>query len=464
MCPVRTVSLQLASLAIVIALSLSTGSARAQTYGTSSDTVLHVFNGGSDGTIPAGGVVFDQAGNLYGTTYEGGASGCVPLGECGILYQLVPTESGAWAENILHVFLGTPANNDGATPGGGLLIDKAGNLYGLTAYGGSGKCILLGNDGGCGTVFEMSPPAQPGGQWTETILYSFQGGNDGFLALGDLTSDAEGNIYGATQYGGSAASCNGFYTGCGTVFELSPPRTRGGPWTEKVLYAFKGGIDGTNPNGGLVVDRRGAIYGTTYYGGPSNTGCDTNIGTGCGTVFELRPVATNSSGWSKTTIHEFQGPPAIDGTQVPAGLVADEAGRLYGVTASGGQGYLGIAFQLTPPALPSGPWEERVIVNFNGRDGFAPMARLLMKDGLLYGTATAGGAFQVGTVFQLGRSETPTQQPICTVLTSFPSGNQAAGPVAQLTFGNDGKFYGTTYTYDHYTGGTVFRVDLTSVK
>jgi hypothetical protein len=456
-----SLTLQFASCSRLVAVLLFAGTLSAQ-VSEPNDTVLHVFSGGSDGYIPAGGVVFDQAGNLYGTTYSGGAADCLPTSECGILYQLVPTEFGAWTENILHVFLGTPAN-DGATPGGGLLIDPTGNLYGVTAYGGDGGCVVLGIRGGCGTVFEMSPPPLPGGDWIETILYTFQGGNDGFLPAGDLAWDAEGNMYGATQYGGSAASCNAFYTGCGTVFELSPPKTQGAPWTEKVLYAFKGGVDGTNPNGGLVVDKHGAIYGTTYYGGPSNTGCNTNAGTGCGTAFELRPSATNTGEWSKTTIHQFLGPPATDGTQVPAGLVADETGRLYGVTASGGKGHLGIAFQLTP-TLNTSLWEEQVILNCGGPGGFSPMARLLMRDGQLYGTATAGGAFQVGTVFQLGEPAKPTPVWTSSVLTTFPTGHQAVGPQTSVSFDNNGRLYGTTYGYDRYSGGTVFRIDYFSVK
>jgi uncharacterized repeat protein (TIGR03803 family) len=461
----RKVSLtpQFASFTGLVVLLLFAGNVSAQ-VSEPNDTVLHVFSGGSDGYIPAGGVVFDQAGNLYGTTYSGGAADCLPASECGILYQLVPTEFGAWTENILHVFLGTPAN-DGATPGGGLLIDPTGNLYGVTAYGGDGGCVVLGIRGGCGTVFEMSPPLLPGGDWIETILYTFQGGNDGFLPAGDLTWDAEGNMYGATQYGGSAASCNAFYTGCGTVFELSPPKTQGAPWTEKVLYAFKGGVDGTNPNGGLVIDKHGAIYGTTYYGGPSNTGCNTNAGTGCGTAFELRPVATNTEGWSKTAIYEFKGYPTDDGAVLPAGLVADDAGRLYGVTEIGGTTGLGTVFQLTAPSFATDLWEEKVILNFDGaHDGGLPMAGLLMKDNQLYGTASQGGAFDVGTVFRLGLAQGPTPGLTRTVLATFPPGGQAEGPQTSVSFDNNGRLYGTTYGYDHNLGGAVFRIDYSSAK
>src|SRR5579863_3296218 len=118
----------------------------------------------------------------------------------------------------------------------------------------------------------LSPPAQKGGAWRETVLYNFKGDTDGQLPIGDLVFDKQGNLHGATQYGGGYGSCNpSFYQHCGTVFKLSPPKTKGGKWTEKVLHGFKGGMDGANPNGGLVFDGTGAIYGTTSAGG--NTNC-----------------------------------------------------------------------------------------------------------------------------------------------------------------------------------------------
>jgi hypothetical protein len=241
------------------------------------EKVLYSFQGLPDGSVPAGGVVFDTHGNLYGATTEGGANSCPGIAQCGTVYQLTPptTKGDAWTETVLYVFLGKN-HNDGNTPAGGVLIDAAGNLYGTTAYGGGGGCILLGTNVGCGTVYELSPPAQKGGAWRETVLYSFKGDSDGQLPVGDLAFDKQGNLYGATQYGGGYGSCNpSFYQHCGTIFKLSPPKAKGGKWTEKVLHGFKSGKDGANPNGGLVFDSKGAIYGTTFIGGyncPHNSG------------------------------------------------------------------------------------------------------------------------------------------------------------------------------------------------
>src|SRR6202035_2810267 len=137
------------------------------------------------------------------------------------------------------------------------------------------------------TVFELSPPQQKGGAWTETVLYSFPTAKQGYVPRGDLVFDSAGNLYGATEFGGGFGICDqNIYLYCGAVFELSPPKTKGGKWTEKVLHGFKGGADGANPNGGLLLDSTGAIYGTTAWGG--GTTCQ---GPGCGTAFELRSSA-----------------------------------------------------------------------------------------------------------------------------------------------------------------------------
>jgi uncharacterized repeat protein (TIGR03803 family) len=204
----------LAILLQFVALAWMTPLARASSW---SEQVLYSFQGGSDGQQPVGGVVFDTRGNLYGATTQGGSASC---GGCGTVYQL-SKQGGTWTEAVLHVF---NQRNDGQTPVGGVLIDRAGNLYGTTAYGGAGGCTLLGKPVGCGIVFELTPPTKPGGSWTETILYSFQGGKDGYFPWGNLVLDGDGNIYGATQFGGGYGSCNGLYPYCGTVFRLTRPR------------------------------------------------------------------------------------------------------------------------------------------------------------------------------------------------------------------------------------------------
>ena len=231
------------------------------------EKVLYSFQGGTDGEGPVGGVVFGPDGSLYGATQFGGADNCSPMAACGAVFQVTPQKDGSWAETVLYVFKGK-TSNDGEYPEGGLIADSAGNLYGTAAYGGTGNCVLLGIKGGCGTVYELSPPAEQGGAWTETILYSFPTAKQGYVPNGDLVFDSVGNLYGATMFGrGKGTTCDEFYGGqCGVVFELSPPKKKGGAWAEKVLHNFAGGADGANPNGGLVQDGKGNVCGTGIHG------------------------------------------------------------------------------------------------------------------------------------------------------------------------------------------------------
>ena len=216
------------------------------------ETLLYKFNGGSDGAGPYAPVIFDQNGNLYGTTEFGGAF------DCGTVFQLTP--SGI--ETVLYTFT---CGSDGAYPYlAGLILDAEGNLYGATFNGGITNCQL-----GCGVVFKLTPSG------AETVLYSFAGGADGANPLGGLVMDAQGNLYGAAAAQGANSSC---WNGCGVVFELTPSGA------ETVLYSFTGGADGAYPNGPLVFDSQGNLYGTTVAGGIE--GC--NI-VGCGTVFKLTP-------------------------------------------------------------------------------------------------------------------------------------------------------------------------------
>jgi hypothetical protein len=360
------------------------------------EKVLYSFQGVPDGAVPTGGVVFDKAGNLYGATGDGGASTCDGPGQCGTVYQLKPPaqKGGAWTETVLYIFKGH-AQNDGATPEGGLVIDAAGNLYGTTGYGGSGPCLLLGGAVGCGTVYELSPPAKEGGPWTETVLYSFQGGEDGYVAWGDLLADKEGNLYGATFFGGGkGTTCDPFYGGqCGTVFKLSPPKQKGSKWAETVLHSFAGGTDGANPNGGLVIDSKSVIYGTTSYGG--NQICKTDLGIGCGTVFKLVPPAKKHAKWQENLVHRFSG--GTDGSNPSSGLTFNSDGALFG-TGGGGTHRLGAVFEFT--SLNGGSrWIETVIYSFTGGyDGRDPIGPVTFDAaGNVYGTTSHGA----GEVFRL---------------------------------------------------------------
>jgi hypothetical protein len=436
------------------------------------EKVLYSFQGLPDGSLPVGAVVFDKAGNLYGATTEGGSSSCISVAQCGTVYQLAPPakKGDPWTETVLYVFKGN-ASKDGASPAGGLVIDSAGNLYGTTAYGGTGNCVLLGTLMGCGTVFEMSPPKQNGGKWTERVLYSFPTAKQGYLPNGDLVSDSAGNLYGATEFGGGfGTTCNGFYRYCGAVFELSPPKTKGGKWTEQVLYGFKGVAvgaqfgDGANPNGGLVLDRKGAIYGTTYFGGNNVKGqCQGGVGgTGCGIVFKLTPPNQKGGKWTKKVLHQFNGQ---DGANSTAGVVFDGSGNLYGTTFAGPPNGSGLIFELKKPSGKVHSWTEVVLCLFNNQsNGGSPISGLVFDaSGNLYGTASAGDEFRGGNVFRLKPPSPMTGGWTLQVLHGFTGSPDAAHPAASLIFDKAGNLHSTTQwggTGQSCQGGcgTVFEV------
>lgn len=341
-----------------------------------SETVLYEFQGGSDGAFPEAGLVSDQAGNLYGTTAGGGLSQAC----CGTVFELSPPaqRGGDWSETILHRFT---AYTDGAEPLGQLIFDQAGNLYGTAAAG--GDC--------CGTVFELSPPAQPGGDWTEITLHIFKlsRDNDGEAPVAALTFDKSGSLYGTTSFGGDF--------GWGTVFRLRPPRSPGDRWSESI-YSFRGGTaDGSSPRGNLVWVR-GSLIGTTVSGGLY----------GQGTAFQ---ISRSPTGVTESVVYNFQ--PGVYGAVTP-GLVVDSAFNLYGTTVAGGGGSCdfgcGMVFQLVPPSPPGGAWTQNIIYDFQGgSDGALPYnATLLLSGDWLLGVTAEGGGSQAcnpggvdgcGTVF-----------------------------------------------------------------
>jgi len=433
------------------------------------EKVLYSFQGGSDGATPAGGVAFDKKGNLYGATTDGG-SAC-PSPGCGTVFQLTPPAkkgAGAWTETILYGFSGS----DGSQPAGGVIMDAKGNLYGTTAYGGSGTCILLGSNVGCGIVYELSPPAQQGGKWTYIVLYNFQGGKDGQYPRGDLIFDRAGNLYGATVYGGGYGTCNApYFQYCGTIFKLNPPKKKGGKWEEKVLHSFrsvKAGKqfgDGANPNGGLVLDNTGTIYGTTYFGGNNVKGeCEGGVGgTGCGVVFALQPPTTTGGRWTEKTIHRFDGQ---DGANSTAGVVFDGNGNLYGTTFFGAGPY-GLVFELKKPSGAAYSWTETVLHRFrDGNDGANPASGLVLDaNGNVYGTAFRGSVdSRYGDVFRLKPPSGSQRSWTSVVLYGFHIRSGGGQPMADLAPNGDANFYGTTLYGGAGTGcgsgacGTVFEV------
>ncbi len=329
-----------------------------------SEKVLHSFDG-IDGWLPSGGVIFDAAGNLYGTTQQGGSGQCdlhsPHVTGCGTVFELSPQEDGSWTFTTLHNFNDDGA--DGIRPLAGLIFDKAGNLYGTT-YEGGAACFTVG----CGTIFELSPAT--GGSWTEKILHSFSG-RDGVAPYDSLIFDAVGNLYGTTLAGGAFKA--------GTVFELIPKGTTG--WTESVLYDFNSGSGepqgAASPYASLVFDAAGNLYGTTFEGGSNHTGA----------VFEL---THNSDGsWTETVLHYFT--TRSDGQFPAAGLIFGTNGDLYGTTEGGGSANGGVVFALRRNA--SGGWTEAILHSFgaDGPDAGSPSGSLILdSSGNLYGLASFG--------------------------------------------------------------------------
>lgn len=339
--------------------------------GTWQETIIHQFtqptgNRALDVGCPEATLIFDTAGNLYGTT-----SGCL-TGGTGEVFELSPTSKGEWTFKVLYRFGLHP--NDGYHPFGKLAFDAAGNLYGTTSLGGSGSVQKCNSS--CGTVFELMPSGS--GQWSEKVIYNFQGKEDGCYPLDGVVLDSAGNLYGAAS--GNSGTCTGL------VFELSP--SSDGSWTESVLYRFTGGADGGVPQGGLIFDSLGNLYGSAATGGSSL------CAGGCGVVYELSP--TSSGSWTEQVLYEFTGLP--DGEQPSSDLTFDAAGNLYGTTTYGGlQGSscvilgCGTVFKLN---YASGTWTESALHLFGGAtsDGFQPYAGVVLDSaGNIYGTASVGG-------------------------------------------------------------------------
>jgi len=379
------------TLAIVVALGLAaTQSAQAQTF-----TVLHKFTGPPDGANPYAGLLRNAAGNLYSTTYEGGdGTGCENYG-CGTVFRM--DTSGE--ETVLYSFTG---GTDGGRPLANLIMDAAGNLYGTTSSGGTENC-----DPSCGTVYELK---KNGGL---TVLHSFAGfQSDGCEPYAGLLRDKAGNLYGTTL------GCGAY--SFGTVFRVD---TTG---TETVLYNFTGGRDGGGPSAGLISDKSGNLYGTTFDGGAYEYGV----------VFKLTP---SSGGWKESVLYSFAG--GANGGYTDAGLIFDKAGNLYGSTLRGGAYDAGMVFKLSPST--KGAWNIRVLYSFTGNnDGGSPRASVIFdKSGNLYGTTQVGGYYQYGTVFEL--KPTHKGQWKESVLWDFTGGADGANPYAGLIEDGDGNLYGT---------------------
>ncbi len=385
--PLKRFGPGLVLLGFVVEILLATGlAAHAQTLAT-----LYRFTG-ADGSFSEGGLVFDSAGNLYGTTLFGGAR------SEGIVFKLTPSSN----ETVLHSFSSKSITTlciqpqgrgpDGAIPNRGLTTDSQGNLYGTTMRG--GNC-------GSGTVFRVNSSG------VEKVLYRFTGWADGSQPNPGLVLDPQGNLFGTTSAGGLTQFC------CGTIFELTPSGTK------RTLYRFTGGADGNIPLAALVSDSNGNLYGTTNGGGTY----------GFGTVFKLTPDGT------ETVLFSFQHTETALG-----GLALDSDGNFYGVTGNANNGGTGggSIFKLTPTGI------KTVLHSFTGADGDGPSGVILDNQGNLYGTASSGGVgggcvpVGCGVVFKLIPNGTET------VLYNFTCGADGADPFGLLTFDSQGNLYGTT--------------------
>jgi uncharacterized repeat protein (TIGR03803 family) len=308
--------------------------------------ILHVFNG-KDGSSPQGKLLLDSIGNLYGTTFEGGAY------DCGTVFQLAPVSGGQWMMTTLHDFT---SGSDGCATMVGLTFDTNGNLYGGNTSGGADQA---------GVAFSMTPASN--GQWTLTAIHAFSGvSGEGGGPTTSLVFDSKWNLYGGNITG---------------IFVLTP--NGDGTWTESSAYTFNSNPDGQAASGELTFDAAGNLYGTNTFGGKYwPTG---------GAAFRLTP---GTSGWSITVLHSFG--LGNDGFYPYGGLVLDSAGNAYGTTGQGGLYGKGIVFKLARDA--NDHWTETILHNFTGGpDGGVPVAGALLDgSNSLYGATEGGGASGCG--------------------------------------------------------------------
>lgn len=321
--------------------------------------IIYNFAGDNDGEYIDSDLVIDGAGNLYGTSVQGGAFGS------GTVFQLTPSGNG-WTHTVLYSFTG---GADGGEPYKGVTVDSQGTLYGTAVTGGGGSC-----EGGCGVAYKLT---HSGGVWTQTVIHTFSGGDDGSGPGSGLTLGPNGTLYGMTPTGGANSQ--------GVIFLLRPMPN--GNWQLKVIHAFTGGDDGAGGSAGRLLLSKGILYGATTVGGAN----------GKGIVFQL---THKTGGWQFTTLYAFKGQPDAG---FPYGSLAfDSQGNLYGTTYYDGANNLGSVYQLARQL--DGTWQERVLYSFKGgKDGSNSISNVVFdKTGALYSTTSAGGAScDCGVIFKL---------------------------------------------------------------
>jgi uncharacterized repeat protein (TIGR03803 family) len=371
--------------------------------------------------------------------------------------------------NTLYEFQGPP---DGYSPESGVIIGPGGVLYGTTYIGGSASK---------GTVFSLTPPASPGGAWTEAVIYNFENNKIGYNPYAGLTVGHGGTLFGITSQGGSAAdgtvyqlhppassgeswTASVVFTGGfsfaapllasndvlyltssagagGEICSLTPPVTRGDLWTETVLYTLAGGADGSDP-GALTMGADGVLYGATFLGG---TGCAPS---GCGTVYSVTPPSAPGGTWTHTVLYSFAGGDGDGANPYFLGpLALDSNGVLYGTTDLGGTANQGVVYSLTPPATPGGAWTETVLYNFDsaGSAGSGTPSGVVIGAGdVLYGTNETGGINNDGTVYVLIPPASPGGTWTEKTLFTFSGSSEGRDPLGGLRLGASGLLYGTT--------------------
>jgi len=457
--------LKRARIVAVIAIALtwfSLQAAHAQTY-----AVLHTFTGGLDGATPYGGLTWDGASNFYGTAAQGGYTGTRCYGlpgfsyatGCGTVFRLHRSGSN-WAFSTIYQFRG--GSVDGNFPTASVTIARDGSLYGTTvlgAYNGSQLCSGPGNSHfGCGVVFNLKPPASACKTalcgWTETITYAFPGsGQTGGAGpgLGALVFDHAGNLYGTDW---NAVS------NIGEVFQLLPS---GGGWMLGMTYSTNTGQSYV-PNdiySGVTFDSAGNLYGTSMIGPDTGPYCQhAHYNNGCGTVYQ---VVSTSSGWNANILYSFTD--GDDGKFAMAGVVADQAGNLYGATSDDGAGGAGVVFQLSPSG---GSWAYHLIYSLSNGNPQSiclifteggcsgPWGNLVLdSEGNLYGATYAAGTYQYGNVFKLSQSNGGWTY---TDLYDFTGGTDGANPIGSLILDGNGNLFGTTAYGGANGDGVVFEI------
>ncbi|HEX3653575.1 MAG TPA: choice-of-anchor tandem repeat GloVer-containing protein [Rhizomicrobium sp.] len=375
------------------------------------EQVIYSFEGGADGEYTDTDLVRDAAGNLYGTSVQGGvfASGTV--------WQLHPNGDGSWTHTVLYSFTG---GADGAEPYKGVTLDSAGNLYGTAVTGGGGVC-----EGGCGIAYKLT---NNNGSWTQTVIHQFQGTDDGQGPGACLTLDDSGNLYGMAPTGG--------VNGLGTIYEMKPAKH--GAYKFKVLHAFTG-ADGIGGSAGALVLQDGALYGAATAGGAN----------GQGSIYRL---TLNKMGrWKFKLLYSFLGEP--DAGFPYGGLIFDALGNIYGTTYYAGANDSGCVYELS---RHKGEWTEKVLYSFSGGgDGSSPISNVNLDSASnLYGTTSEGGAYGDGVIFKLARSGKHWTESVVHSFSGVPDGAYAYNGMVD---GDPGTYFGATVHGGEDDEGAIYR-------